>query len=233
MGMPVTIAVRCHDADAAARGIADVAASLHDVDARFSPYKDDSELSRWQRGEVSDDDRSEDLSYLLSTCERAKAITGGYFDHRRPTTDQRTVLDPTGLTKGWAVQRAATALAQVPGAEFCVNAGGDMVMGCAPDAGDGRPWRVGIENPYLDGVISQVVEVPASGGALATSGTSARGTHIYNPLTGDYSEALGSVTVIGPDLMWADVWATALLAARGAIDERLTAWDPQYSLIRL
>ena len=47
-------------------------------------------------------------------------------------------------------------------------------------------------------------------GAVATSGTAARGAHLYDPLTGTFVERTGSVTVVGPSLMWADVWATAL-----------------------
>ncbi len=62
--------------------------------------------------------------------------------------------------------------------------------------------------------------MPLRTGAVATSGTAARGTHILEPSTGRPATALRSVTVIGPGLMWADVYATAAFA-RGP---RATGW---------
>jgi FAD:protein FMN transferase len=47
-------------------------------------------------------------------------------------------FDPTGLVKGWVADRAASRLAELAGASFCLNAGGDVVV-----AGT-APWRVGI-----------------------------------------------------------------------------------------
>jgi thiamine biosynthesis lipoprotein len=46
-------------------------------------------------------------------------------------------------------------------------------------------------------------------GAVATSGTAARGEHIIDPVTGAAPGGLLSATVIGPELTWADVYATA------------------------
>ncbi len=46
-------------------------------------------------------------------------------------------------------------------------------------------------------------------GAVATSGTAARGLHITDPATGAAASGLLSATVIGPSLTWADVYATA------------------------
>ena len=51
--------------------------------------------------------------------------------------------------------------------------------------------------------------VPLRRGAVATSGTAARGQHIVDPSTGRSPTSLLSATVIGPDLTWADVYATA------------------------
>lgn len=47
-------------------------------------------------------------------------------------------------------------------------------------------------------------------GAVATSGTAARGAHLYDPANGQMVDRGGSVTVTGPTLLWADIWATAL-----------------------
>ena len=46
-------------------------------------------------------------------------------------------------------------------------------------------------------------------GAVATSGTAARGQHIIDPGTGAAAVRLLSATVVGPELTWADVYATA------------------------
>ena len=55
--------------------------------------------------------------------------------------------------------------------------------------------------------IRAVVEV--SGEAVATSGTAARGRHLWDGRTGRPSDALASMTVVGPHLTWADAFATA------------------------
>ncbi|WP_375373570.1 FAD:protein FMN transferase [Micromonospora sp. ATA51] len=78
----------------------------------------------------------------------------------------------------------------------------------------GRPaWRVGVENPGRPERLLDVLE--RERGAVATSGTSRRGAHIVDPHAGRPAEAVRSVTVVGPDLLWADVYATAAVA-RGA-----------------
>ena len=46
-------------------------------------------------------------------------------------------------------------------------------------------------------------------GAVATSGTAARGHHLVDPRDGSVADALTSMTVVGPSLLWADVLATA------------------------
>jgi thiamine biosynthesis lipoprotein len=49
-------------------------------------------------------------------------------------------------------------------------------------------------------------------GAVATSGSAERGHHVINPHTGCAPTELASVTVVGPDLTWADAYATAAFA---------------------
>jgi thiamine biosynthesis lipoprotein len=48
---------------------------------------------------------------------------------------------------------------------------------------------------------------------VATSGTAARGEHLYDPRSGTPSAAVASVTVVGPSLERADVLATAAFVA--------------------
>ena len=47
---------------------------------------------------------------------------------------------------------------------------------------------------------------------MATSGNYERGEHIYNPHTGRAATALDSMTVVGPNICDADVYATAAFA---------------------
>ena len=202
MGLPVSVHVRGPDPSAMQGRVECVFADLRRADAVFSPYRDDSDLSRWERGELS-------LAEVVALCEEARARTQGWFDPRG-LPDPRTGeprYDPSGLVKGWAVQRVAVHLASLDGHGWCLNAGGDVVV-YAPD--DQPPWRVGIEDPADPSRILRVVE--RRDGAVATSGSTHRGGHIIDPYTGRPAASLRAATVIGPDLMWADVFATACVA---------------------
>jgi len=76
---------------------------LHRVDAVFSTYRDDSQISRLGRGEVSLAACDPDVAEVLDLCAQVGRETNGYFSS---TYGGR--LDPTGLVKGWSIQRAAT-----------------------------------------------------------------------------------------------------------------------------
>jgi len=211
MGLPVSLHVRGDDPSdpGVRRRVAEVFAGLRHADAVFSPYRDDSDLSRWERGELTLADADPTLAEVIELCEEARERTDGWFDPRG-LPDPRTGeprYDPSGLVKGWAVQRAAVHLASVDGHGWCVNAGGDVLVH-APD--DQPPWRVGIEDPADPTRVIEVVE--RRDGAVATSGSTHRGGHIIDPYTGRAAAGLRAATVIGPDLMWADVYATACVA---------------------
>ena len=193
MGMPVSVLVRGPLPHTA---VDRVYAELHEVDARFSPYRLDSEVCRLRRGEVPRP--SDDLREVAALCELARTQTGGVFDARRPDG----WWDPTGLVKGWAVERAARHL-RATGLDFCLNAGGDVVV----SAPSGEPFRVGVQDPYDAGRVARVL--PVVSGGVATSGLAARGAHLYDPRTGLPATGPASTTVVGPSLQQADVLATA------------------------
>ena len=75
--------------------------------------------------------------------------------------------------------------------------------------------------------------VELSRGAVATSGTAARGHHLIDPATGQPVTGDGSVSVVGSTLMWADVWATALFVGPSGLAGRLATEQPGYRLVRL
>ncbi|WP_457207171.1 FAD:protein FMN transferase, partial [Nocardioides sp. P5_C9_2] len=75
---------------------------------------------------------------------------------------------------------------------------------------DGDPWRIGIEDPRNPSAL--VAQVPCRRGAVATSGTAHRGEHVVDARTGRPPSGVASVTVVAPDLVAADIDATAAYA---------------------
>jgi thiamine biosynthesis lipoprotein len=216
MGMPVSFHVRGPLAraegpaarpldEAVARAIAD----LHRTNDIFSTYQADSEISRLRRGELTPAGCDPWVREVIDLCTEARARTGGWFDAVLPDDDGVRRFNPTGLVKGWAVERVTSTLsADLPDHDVLVNAGGDIAVRCRRT--DTPDWVLGIEDP-VDRT-RMLATVPLRTGSLATSGTAARGAHILDPSTGRPVDRVGSVTVIGPDLMWADVHATAAFA---------------------
>ena len=212
MGMPVSLHLRGPQAwGAQAAGVVrEVFALLREVDALFSTYRADSEVSRVNAGTLALADVHPLVREVNDLAVIARARTRGLFDVHLPVNGGRT-YDPSGLVKGWAVERAATLLAALPEHDFCLNVGGDVAVGCRRK--DAEPWRVAIEDPRAPGVLLGVVE--RRDGGVATSGTAARGAHLVDPRDGSRPTALLSVTVLGPSIRWADVLATAAFV-RGA-----------------
>ncbi len=181
-----------------------VLAQLHDIDARFSTYKPDSEISRLMRGELLEENASLDVRHVLAACDHLAVATGGAFDVRGHRPDGR--IDPSGFVKGWAVEEAAWTIDAAGGRNYCINAGGDIVA--RGEAGSGHPWRVGIRHPDRADRVAAVLAV--SDRAVATSGDYERGAHIADPRTGKPARGLRSVTVVGPGLAFTDAYATAV-----------------------
>lgn len=212
MGMPIVVDVRDRDVD-------DVALDrmfdwLRCVDATFSTYKEDSEVSRINRGELSIEEASPDVREVLERCEELRQETKGYFD-AHPVSEQ--VLDPSGLVKGWSVDRAAAILDDAGLRNYAVNAAGDIRL-----RGRAVPelcWRVGIQHPLEPDKVARIID--ATDLAIATSGEYARGQHVLDPRTHLPPHGLLSVTITGPDLATADAYATAVFAM-GA--DRATSW---------
>lgn len=205
MGMPISLALRGrHHDDAAARGAwAEAMAALQDVDRVFSTYRADSHVSRLGRGEIDVDACPPEVAEVLALGELARQQSHGAFDVRRGG-----VLDPSGVVKGWAVERAARPLRALAETDFCLSAGGDLV--CRTLDPMTPAWRIGIENPLATDRLTAVV--PVRTGAVATSGLAHRGAHLVDARSGRTPDDIASVTVIGPDLTWADIDATAAFA---------------------
>ncbi len=202
MGMPITVNVVGSTVPATL--FDQVFAYFNYVDLTFSTYKADSEISRINRGELSLERASEDVRTIFELADQTREETNGYFDIRH-----NGGYDPLGLVKGWAIFNAAEIVRQEGYTDFYVEAGGDIQAIGKND--QGRPWRVGIRNPFNMQEIVKVLGLSNAG--IATSGTYIRGAHIYNPKDpGDPLAEIVSLSVIGPDVYEADRFATAAFA---------------------
>jgi len=189
---------------------------LHRADAVFSTWNPASPVSRLRRGEVAAGMMPAEVTEVLTLCRRARKASGGWFD---PWALPGGV-DPTGLVKGWAVERAAEVLRRAGIDAALVNGGGDLTVFGSP--APGQRWRIGIRHPWRADALACIVQARA---AVATSADYERGAHLLDPLTGRPATGVASATVTGPSLALAAALATAVavgadeaLAAVGALD---------------
>jgi FAD:protein FMN transferase len=198
MGMPISIDIP--DCDAAA--VFDAAfALLRRIDDKFSTYKSSSEVSRFAAGKIAEEDLSYELKQVIKACRQAEAETGGYF-----SAWAAGAFDPSGYVKGWAIAEAGKVIENSGYKTYCAGAGGDILA--RSDAG--FEWKIGIQDPNDRTKILDVLSI--SNGAVCTSGSYERGAHIINPKTRKPAKELLSVTITGPDVIQADVLATACFA---------------------
>lgn len=163
------------------------------LDERFSTWKPSSELSLMRAGHARA--ASTLMEEVIDLCLVAHDLTKGFFD----AWAMPGGFDPTGLVKGWAVERALRVLSDEGVTGALVNAGGDI--GVLPST----TYTVGIQHPFDREALCAVVETDSS---VATSGVYERGPHLVNPLGGPVAAV--SATVVGGRLSVADALATAL-----------------------
>jgi thiamine biosynthesis lipoprotein len=179
-----------------------VRAELHRIDAVFSTFRADSVVSRLRAGGTHV--VADDVAEVVDRCLEARHTTHGAFDPWQAAGG----FDPSGLVKGWAADRCAEILHQHGLRSFSVDAAGDLA--CRGTATGSTPgWPIGIAHPDDPTAVVAVVDV--LDGAIATSGTSQRGEHVIDPLTGGAARGARQATVVGPDGALADAFATALV----------------------
>ena len=189
--------------------VAGTFAAIAQTEQIFSPFIADSEVSRIRRGELELTAASPVVRQVSRACTQLELTSEGRF-----TAWFDGAFNPTGYVKGWAVEAAANThlaglLDRADITAVGINAGGDMRLYTA--AGADWTWTVGIADPTRPGEVIATVEV--TNGAVATSGTAERGSHIVNPLTGAAADGVLSATVIADTLTDADVWATVAAVA--------------------
>ncbi len=205
MGMAVSIDIR--DEQTSFDPIDEVVDWLHHVNRVFSTHDPASPISALGRGDLTPDEASEEIRGVLRLCEIANRRTDGCFDAFDVPAPNGTRLETSGLVKGWAIEGAATLLESHGCRNFCINAGGDLALRGRP--APGTDWRIGIRHPDDDQALALVIH-GTDRLAVATSATYERGAHIHDPRTHQPTTALASATVVGPDLTWADAYATAV-----------------------
>jgi FAD:protein FMN transferase len=202
MGMPIVVEVL----DGATSEIIETVFDYFSkVDARFSTYQDASEICAYNRGEISAAELSDEMAQVFALAETTRKQSHGYFDIKQPDGS----IDPSGVVKGWAIFNAAQLLRDAGFENFYIDAGGDIQT--AGVNADGEAWRVGIRSPFNDQDVIKALALKGQG--IATSGTYVRGQHIYNPLHPEKTITdIVSFSVIGPDVLEADRFATAAFA---------------------
>ena len=214
-----------------------------ELDSIFSLYRPDSEASRLLRGELALPEASKEMRARYEDAAEWRLLTEGAFTPERPDG----ALDLSGIVKGHAIREAGMSLLALGMANWCLNAGGDVLVSGSPNPGTDVPWRAGIVDPAdrrtllagfpLGGAAlgsPPLGEKTADGGtraALATSGSAERGDHIWSATAG--AAEFRQVSVAAADVVTADVLATAIVAGGVPMLNRATAmWDIEALAVR-
>jgi thiamine biosynthesis lipoprotein len=214
-----------------------------ELDGIFSLYRPDSEASRLVRGELALPGASAEMRARYEEAAEWRLLTEGAFTPERPDG----ALDLSGIIKGHAIREAGMSLLALGVANWCLNAGGDVLVSGSPHPGTDAPWRAGIVDPAdrrtllagfpLGGNVPALLplgEKTADGGtraALATSGSAERGDHIWGVTAG--AAEFRQVSVAAADVVTADVLATAIVAGGVPMLNRATAmWDIEALAVR-
>ncbi len=123
-------------------------------------------------------------------------------------------VDLGGNASGFVADQGADMLRSAGFKDFLIDAGGEVYA--AGLACEGRPWRVGVNDPENKGRLAGRVELKDM--AVSTSGSyekyveinGQKWPHIINPLTGYPERGIVSATVIAPHAVEADMLSTAL-----------------------
>lgn len=217
MGIPISIDIADSNDETA---IEHAFNRLRDIDETFSTYKPTSEISRYQKGLIQETDLSKDVRITKKAIESFEKMTDGYFSAYFNGT-----YDPTGYIKGWAIEEAAHELRAAGTTTYLINAAGDIAA-----ASEGqKTWRIALQDPFRRQ--ESLGTIVLTNGAVATSGTYERGSHIINPHTGKLADYLVSATVYGPNIITADVFATTCIAMGTAKALDFIAHHPNYETL--
>ncbi len=199
-----------------------------ELDAIFSLYRPASEASAMARGELTLEEASEVMRDCYADAAHWRILTGGAFTPERPDG----VVDLSGIVKARAIREAGTSLLALGLRDWCLNAGGDVLVNGSPVPGSGKPWLAGVVDPADRRTLLTAFPLggsPRVMNALATSGTSERGQHIWSAglsPSGLAMRQFRQVSVAARDIIAADVLATAIMAGgQRTLDLAVEEWD--------
>ncbi len=226
MGTVVSLTVPAGALPGTARGthgaLDAAAAAVERVFARsdetYSLYRPGSEVSRLARGELSLRESSAGMRERYADALSWRLMTEGAFSPERPDG----VLDLSGIIKGYAIGQAGEALEARGITDWCLNAGGDVLVTGSPVPGSCAPWAAGVVDPKDHSALlaGYALGGPGTRRALATSGSAERGDHIWT--AGARAAEFVQVSVAAADIVTADVLATAIVAGGTAMLHRAT-----------
>lgn len=169
---------------------------------------------------LSDPDRAQvpDMGVLQKAAEHMD-VRNIHIDREKSTvylSDPSMRLDVGAVAKGYAARRICEKLRQDGVTSALISIGGNVQTIGAKE--NGKPWRVGIQNPDTLASISYLHVLELQDLALVTSGNyqryyqvdGVRYHHIIDPETLMPRQELASVTILCPDGGRADALSTAV-----------------------
>ncbi len=195
-----------------------------EVEQRFSLHRRDSELSRINRGELRLTEASGSLRAAYAEAMQWSLATGGAFTPHRPDG----ALDLNGIVKAQAIADCVELLrAEVSGANVTIGGDGECFGAPDPSRPD-QPWRAGIADPHDRQLLLASMDLTPGWQALATSGSSERGDHIW---TRPGVRAPLQVSVAAANIVAADVLATAITADPASAGPWCARFDAEFLLM--
>jgi len=177
---------------------------LERLEQMFSVYRPDSAVSRINSGDLNLLDAPREVLDVLDACTWVEQVSDGAFSIRPPHSPGS--INPSGFVKGWAAERTSRLCGERGLRHWYIGVGGDFVLRGGLD--ESTPWTIGVTDPRDPDMLVGTAAVVD--GAVATSGTAERGSHIWHPSKGEVDAEFVSVTVTGPSLTWADAFATTI-----------------------
>lgn len=228
--------------DAGTQGLrAPVEALLAGIDRQMSPWRADSDITRFNRAGAGGCPVPQETADVAAAALAIAAESGGRFDpsvgplvarwgfgpiegDERPDwrglsagdghlgkTRAGLTFDLCGIAKGHALDRMAALLRDRGHGDFLIDLGGELAAGGRHP--EGRPWRVAVEDPR-PGTAGLAALLQSEGMAVATSGARAQGYELDGRVWGHIIDpASGEPVAEGPASV--TVLAPTALAADG------------------
>jgi thiamine biosynthesis lipoprotein len=202
IGTSLDLVVWTSNAAAAQRAEAAVLEEVHRLTSILNTRDPGSEISR-----LSESDgpvRSRELGDVLSAYDYWTERTGGIVSVQPRGVDTPRNVDALG--KAYIIERAAmAATTAAPGIDgVLLNIGGDIVA-------RGRPCDIALADPVAPYEnATPLTRIRLHNMAIATSGTYARGAHLFDARTGQPAALASSCTVVAADAVTANALATTL-----------------------